>query len=129
MSMARPSLLAAALSLVWIAGCGQTPPPLAGGKPFDYWLRSAASIDWRKRVEAMAKLGNIGDADARVQPALLAGAADPDPRVRCQAILSLVKLPDPMGHSRSLLADIRQHDGNERVRHYAAKGIVTLSRP
>jgi HEAT repeat protein len=77
----------------------------------------------------MAKLGNIGDGDARVYSALLAGAADPDPRVRCQAILALVKLPDPMGRSWSLLADIQQHDGNERVRQYAAKGMATISRP
>jgi HEAT repeat protein len=116
------------LSLVWIAGCGQAPPTLAGGKPFDYWFRAAAATDVRKRAEAMHKLGNIGDADARVYPALLAGAADADPRVRCEAILALVKLPDPTGRTRSLLADIRERDGNERVRQYAAKAMAMLSK-
>jgi HEAT repeat protein len=129
MSMARLGISLAALSLLWIAGCRQAQPPLAGGKPFDYWLREAASTDARKRAEAMSKLGNIGDADVRVYPALLVGAADPDHRVRCQAILALVKLPDPTGRSRSLLADIEQHDRDKRVRQYAAKALTMLSRP
>jgi HEAT repeat protein len=128
MSVARPRLLALALALVWLGGCSQA-PPLAGGKPFDYWLRSATAANARERAEAMAKLGNIGDADIRVYPALLAGAADPDPRVRCQAIFALVKLPDPTGRSRSLLADLQDHDGNLRVRQHAAKGLAALSRP
>jgi HEAT repeat protein len=126
--MARSGLLAGAFALVWLTGCSQAPPTLAGGKPFDYWLRAAATTDVRKRAKAMAKLGNIGDADARVYPALLAGATDPDPRVRCEAILALVKLPDRMGRTRSLLANIQEHDKNERVRQYAAKGLAALSR-
>jgi HEAT repeat protein len=112
--------------LLVLAGCGERPQPLAAGKPFDYWFQAAEQKDPKVRAQAIAKLGNIGPSE-RIHSVLLAATRDQDARVRCQAILALMKLPDLAAKSLPIIRELSAHDNDARVRKYAASAIEKLS--
>jgi len=110
-----------------LAGCGEKPAPLAGGKPSDHWFEAARQPDPRVRSQAIAKLGNIGAANDRVHSVLLEATGDRDPRVRCQAILALMKHPQLAARSLPIMQKLNAHDQDAKVRRYAATAIDKLS--
>jgi vesicle coat complex subunit len=114
------------VGLLVLAGCAEKPAPLAGGKPFDHWLDAARHADPKARAQAIAKLGNIGAANERVDSVLLEATTDRDPGVRCQAILALMKLPELAARSLPVMQDLSAHDHDAQVRQYAAVAVKKL---
>jgi vesicle coat complex subunit len=110
-----------------LAGCGEKPAPLAGGKPFDHWFEAARQPEPKVRAQAIAKLGNIGAANDQVHSVLLEATGDRDPRVRCQAILALMKFPELAAKSLPIMRELNAHDQDAKVRQYAATAIDKLS--
>jgi HEAT repeat protein len=115
------------VGLLVLAGCAQEPAPLAGGKPFDYWFNAARQPDPKARAQAIAKLGNIGAGTGGIDSVLLEATSDRDPRVRCQAILALMKLPELTARSLPIMQDLSAHDQDAQVRQYAGTALKKLS--
>src|SRR6476646_4658390 len=93
-----------------LAACGEKPAPLAGGKPFEHWFEAARQPDPKVRVQAIAKLGNTGAANDRVHSVLLEATGDRYPRVRCQAILALMKFPQLAAKSLPIMRELNVND-------------------
>jgi HEAT repeat protein len=117
-----------AFVLVAVAGCGRTPPTLAGGKPVSYWLEAVQGPDSRLRKTAVFRLGNVGPGDAAVMPALLGALRDRDAAVRREAILALMKCGAEARDAVPALTDLRQRDRDAQVRAYAARALESLGR-
>ncbi len=115
------------LLLAVCGGCGQSPPPLAGGKPVHYWVEALHHPDARLRRKAVSKLGNVGPADAEAFPALVAALRDRDPAVRCEAILALLKCGPSAAEALPVLTELRQRDPNPQVRRCAARAVEKLA--
>ena len=109
-----------------LAGCGRTPPTLAGGKPVSYWLEAVQGPDARLRKTAVFKLGNVGPGDAAVVPALVGALRDRDAGVRREAILALMKCGPDARDAVPALTDLRRRDGDAQVRAYAARALQKL---
>jgi HEAT repeat protein len=109
-----------------LAGCGQAPPTLVGGKPVRYWVEAAAGNDARARHKAVVKLGNVGPADAAVLPVLLRALEDSDATVRRAAILGLVKYGAEASKAVPTLTRMREEDEDAEVRSYAARAVEKL---
>lgn len=121
-------LLFAALPLALACGCTASQPTLSGGKPVDYWVESLrSSPDAKLRKEAAFKLGNVGPTDSKALPALVSALKDRDAAVRCEAILALVKFGSAALEASAVLAELRQHDHDPRVRTYATKALEKLN--
>jgi HEAT repeat protein len=115
------------LGLLALAGCNNHQPPLAGGKPIAHWIQEAHDRNDNLRREAIAKLGNAGDADSSVLPALMAALKDKNPKVRCEAILAILKYgPDGAAAVETMVA-MQSHDPDPRVREYAGKAARKLA--
>jgi HEAT repeat protein len=112
---------------VCCAGCGKSPPTLAGGKPVRYWIEALQNPDARVRKQAAFKLGNAGPVDADALPALLGALKDREAAVRSEAILALVKFGPAAGEAVPVLTELRLRDPNAQVRRYAAKAIEKLA--
>jgi HEAT repeat protein len=121
-------LVLTACLLAALAGCGRTPPTLAGGKPVSYWLEAVRGPDARLRKTAVFKLGNVGPGEAAVVPALLGALKDRDAAVRREAILALMKCGPDARDAVPALTDLRQHDRDAQVRAYAARALEKLGR-
>jgi HEAT repeat protein len=111
---------------VCIGGCGTSSPPLAGGKPVQYWLDALRSPDAKLRKKAAFKLGNVGTADARALSALTAALGDSDASVRCEVIFALVKFGPAARDMGPMLTDMQRRDPDARVRTYAAKAAEKI---
>ena len=104
------------------SGCGQTRPALAHGKPVSAWVRTLHSTDPQARKRAVIVLGNTGDVDPEVVPALIMAARDRDAGVRREAVLALLKIGPATGEAiRALRA--AQQDRDAKVRWYAARAL------
>jgi HEAT repeat protein len=119
-------LLLAAVPAVLLTGCGQAPPTLAGGKPVSHWVGALASPDAPLRKTAVFKLGNVGPADPAVLPALLGALKDRDAAVRREAVLALMKYGPGAREAVPALSELRQQDGDARVRACAARALEKL---
>ena len=115
------------LILVVIAGCQKNEPTLAGGKPINQWLQSAKDADAKLRLEAITKLGNVGRVDPQVLPTLIAALKDRDPKVRCKAILGVVKYGPGTDAAIEPLTAAQTNDSDPKVRQYAAKALKKLA--
>ena len=80
----------------------------------------------RLRKKAVFKWGNIGSSDATVFPALIEALRDSDARVRCEAILAVLKLDAEAKQAMPPLTDVQRHDRDPKVRRYAAKAVAKL---
>jgi HEAT repeat protein len=110
-------------------GCGDSPPTLSGGQPVSRWTKRLREGDPRQRQEAVAKLGNVGPADAAVLPALLDALRDPDAGVRRASIVALMKYGPEATEALPALDDMRRRDPDPRVRQDAGRAADALRRP
>jgi HEAT repeat protein len=116
------------VGLVLLAGgCSQT-PPLAGGKPIDYWVQAMQSPDAKLRKTAVAKLGNAGAAEATGWAALSGALRDRDAGVRREAIVALMKCGPQARQTEPVLAEMARGDADPQVRAAAAKAVAKLRR-
>jgi HEAT repeat protein len=115
------------LSLVVFQGCQRNEPTLAGGKPVNHWLQTATDPDAKVRQKGIAKLGNVGSLDLQVFPTLIAALKDRDPKVRCEAILAIVKYGPGTGVAIEPLNATQTKDSDPKVREYAAKAVQKLT--
>ncbi len=124
--MTHEKLATILVGLVLLAGCGRQEAPLAGGRPISRWLDAAKASDPQVRIQAVAKLGNAGDSNPQVLPALIAALKDREPRVRCAAILAIVKVGDG---SESVMKplELAESDPDAKVREYARKALIRLA--
>ncbi len=115
-------------TLAWAAvGCSRQPAHvLSGGKPLDVQFGALKNSDAKLRREAVEKIGNIGPADERVVPALQEALADRDARVRCEAILGLIKCGAAAEPAFAALADLQTKDADRKVREYAKNALTAL---
>jgi HEAT repeat protein len=118
--------LSLVLPAVLLAGCGEAPPTLAGGKPVSHWTGRLRDGDARQRKEAAARLGNVGPADAAVLPALLGALRDPDAGVRREAVVALMKYGSGAAEALPALADLGRRDPDPRVRLAAGRAAAAL---
>src|SRR5262249_14522704 len=118
--------VAAGLLAVTAAGCGKTPPTLAGGKPVAYWVEALHGPDVKLRKKAAFKLGNVGPADSAVLPALIGALRDPDATVRYEAVLALVKFGPAAREAVPVLAELERHDRDRAVRSVAAAALAKI---
>ena len=109
-----------------LSGCGKSHVVLSGGKPPSYWVASVTSPDAKLRRTAVVKLGNVGDADPAVVPALVGALHDTDPRVRGDAVLALLKAGPAAKQGLCDLEDLARRDRDANVRGYAARAIEKL---
>jgi HEAT repeat protein len=119
-------LLIGLFLVVLLSGCGKGQPPVAGGKPVSYWAAALHDPDPRQRKKAVFKLGNVGPMDATVFPALRAALRDRDASVRCEAILAILKFGPDAKEAIPDLTGVQQHDGDGKVRSYAAKALEKI---
>src|SRR5205807_393904 len=97
-----------------------------GGKPVEHWVNALNDPDPRLRKTAAMKLGNIGQADPAVLPALEAALQDRDSSVRAEVILGLVKFRADAKSAIPKLTELRLRDPDAKVRDYAAKAIEKI---
>jgi HEAT repeat protein len=120
-------LVLAGLLLVICGGCGPKPPTLAGGKPVQHWVETLEhSTDVKQRKEAAFKLGNVGTAEPAAFPALVAALKDSDAKVRCEAILALLKFGAEAQDAVPVLTELRELDADSKVRTYAERALEKL---
>jgi hypothetical protein len=123
----RVMFMVSTVALPMLSGCRKTEPPLAGGKPVNYWIESLQDPDASKRKSAAFKLGNVGTTDPGVLPALLDALRDTDAGVRCEVILALVKCAPEAKEAVPDLVERQKNDRDAKVRDYAAKALDKLA--
>jgi vesicle coat complex subunit len=128
MKIQATTLLLTALVATASTGCGKSQPTLAGGKPIRYWVEAINDSNPMTRKEAALHLGNVGPTDDAALPALLGAMRDPDPRVRCEVILAVVKFGPDAKQAVDDLTDLKLHDGDAKVRDHASKALAKLAR-
>jgi hypothetical protein len=111
---------------VALCGCGNNQPTLAGGKTVAFWVEELKQPDAARRKHAVQKLGNVGEGDAAVVPALLGALKDRDAVVRREAILALLKCGPAATQAVPALTVLRDHDHDATVRTYASKALDAL---
>lgn len=128
--MRLPTLTTALLVSALAAGCGGPPrgPLLAGGREVKSWVADLQSSKARVRRQAVHKLGNVGDADPAVAPALAGALRDADGLVRHDAVLAVVKLKAPGDETVATLRVMAEKDKDVRARDPAGKALVKLGR-
>jgi HEAT repeat protein len=110
------------------AGCGQTGPTLAGGKPVGHWVEALRSSDAKMRKTAVLKLGNLGSADPAALPAVTGALKDPDAAVRREAALALLRNAPAAAEAVPALTAAKT-DRDPQVREYAAKALERIQGP
>jgi HEAT repeat protein len=114
------------LILLAVFGCGRSPATLAGGKPVAHWVEALHDRDVKLRKKAAFKLGNVGPADPAALPALVGALDDPDPAVRSEVILALIKFGSAARDTLPRLTEMQRRDRNALVRQYAARAAERL---
>jgi HEAT repeat protein len=104
---------------VLATGCGQPAQPIsAGGKPVSFWVEALKDPDAKLRKKAVAKLGNVGQADPAALPAVLDALKDPDARVRTEAVQAVLKFGSGAKKAVPALTELQQ-DPDPQVRSSA----------
>jgi HEAT repeat protein len=104
-----------------LTACGKSPPPQAGGRPISHWLEAMHDPDAHVRTEAALKLGNVGNADARALPALIAALDDPQATVRRAAVQGLVKFGPAARDAVPKLNQMRESDADPNLREFVGQ--------
>jgi HEAT repeat protein len=107
-------------------GCGRATPTLAGGKPVSHWVEALQSPDSATRKYAVAKLGNVGPADAAAFPALLGALKDRDAAVRREAVLAVMKAGPQAEDAVPVLTELQQKDKDAKVRVDAGRALAAI---
>jgi len=108
-------------------GCGPSQPPLAGGKPLEHWLEKIHDKEAPERVEAVKKLGNIGNKSPRALPAVFEALSDPAPAVRKEAVYAVVRNWPASRSALSTLAEIKEKDEDTDIRTIASEAYENLT--
>lgn len=125
--MFRFLILASSTILLATIGCSKpSRPTMAGGKSVDAWVEALQSPVPAERKKAAAELGNVGDTNPAVVPALRKALPDTDPSVRLQVIMAIVKCRKQGLECVPALAEMKQNDPDPRVREYARQAVETL---
>src|SRR5437660_8597859 len=93
-----------------LAGCHKEQPLLAGGKSVAHWIERSRDPSDKVRKEAVAKLGNVGNADPAVLPALIAALKDQNSGVRRVAIVGILKYGPEASDARDQLTVVQTND-------------------
>jgi HEAT repeat protein len=109
-----------ALVVIALAGCGQTHPTLAGGKPVSFWIDSLQNSDARLRQKAVDKLGNVGNSDPQAFPAVIGALRDADPAVRQAAVRAVPKFGAHAREAVAALKELESSDADPEIRSEAA---------
>lgn len=123
--MTKYYLLALLLAVLG-GGCAKPEPSLTGGKPVEHWVQALDQPDPRLRGKAVLKLGNVGASDEAAIKAVIKALHDTDPRVRCAAVMAILKFGPQAAEARSALETLRQQDTDSNVREYAAQVLQKL---
>lgn len=113
--------------LIVLAGCNRA-PTLSGGKPVSHWVEALKDDDPAVRKKAAAKLGNAGNIDPAIVPALVTALHDPDPAVRTEVVLSLVKVGPEAHAAVPALTEMQASDADPQVRAHAARALERLQK-
>lgn len=127
--MKRPLMVGLMVLAGGVAGCGESRPTLAGGKPVAHWVEALHDPDARVRKKAAFKLGNVGTADPTALPALVAALGDRDAAVRGETILALMKFGPVAREALPPLTELQRRDPDARVRQYATRAVERLATP
>ncbi len=119
-------VVVAMLVIFSLAGCHKEQPLVAGGKSVGHWIERSHDLNEKVRKEAVAKLGNVGNADPAVLPALIAALKDQNPAVRHAAIVGIVKYGPEASGARESLGIVQSNDPDPEVRDFAAKAVQKL---
>src|SRR5579871_5746804 len=80
------------LFAIGTSGCSNQPDiTLAGGKPMSHWIEALRDKDPKARKAAATHIGNAAPSDSAAISALIEALKDPDPIVRCEVLLALMK--------------------------------------
>lgn len=128
MNLSARILLAPLILTISTLGCGnREPAPItAGGRDVGSWVADLKNRDPRVRRQAVLKLGNIGDADPAVAPALAEALADPSPLVAREAVFAAVKLKTPTPAILDQLARMGARD--PKLRELADRALAKLKK-
>ena len=126
----RGPIIALLLASTLAAGCGreERAPFQAGGRQVKDWVADLRSPKATVRRQAVHKLGNVGDADPAAAEALALALRDPDPLVRHDAVLGVLKLEKPGGPITGTLNAMAQGDQDAGVRDVALKALAKIER-
>jgi HEAT repeat protein len=122
----RSIVIGVGFGALCVCGCGESTPPLAGGKPVSHWIEALRDPDPKVRKTAVTKLGNVGPADPAAVPALIGALKDPDATVRTEAVLAVVKSDAALNAAIAALSEMQQKDRDARVRAIAGKALDKL---
>ncbi len=78
------------------------------------------------REQAVIKLGNVGNTDAAVFPALTNALGDSEPAVRRAAILAPMKFGPGAEEATPRLKELHRKDPDVRVREFAGRAVENL---
>jgi HEAT repeat protein len=123
----RPEVIAVVIVVLLGGGCGGAKPTLIAGKPVDYWLKRLQDPDAKERKNAVFKLEAVGTSDPDILPALIGMLKDPDPTVRCEAIVAVAKWGSEASGAVGTLTEMERDDPIEEVRDYAAKALKKIN--
>jgi HEAT repeat protein len=118
--------LIASVYIAVCTGCNKEQSVLAGGRPVEHWVQAARDTSDCVREQAITKLANVGDTYSAVLPVLKTALNDTSPKVRCQAILAIVKYGPGNENAIEPLDNLRARDPDQRVRKLAAKALEKL---
>ena len=125
--MNHVKLLVVSGMVVGLCGCAaKATPTLAGGKPVSHWVENLKNPDPKIRKDAVEKLGNVGGADPAAFPAVCGALSDADPKVRCEAILAVVKFDKTAREIIPRLEVMHRSDVSSQVRDYAGRALKRL---
>ena len=124
--MHRATILVAAL-LFGGSGCGTSPAPISRGKSVEHWLEASTDADPKVRVEAIKKLGNIGNKAPAALPTVFEALADPSPAVRKEAIYAIVRNRQASSKAIHRFEDMKENDEDSEIREIAAEAHRNLT--
>src|SRR5260221_12433775 len=114
-------VVVAMLVIFSLAGCHKEQPLVAGGKSVGHWIERSHDLNEKVRKEAVAKLGNVGNADPGGLPALIAALKDQNPAGRHPAIVGIVKNGPEASGARGSLGIVQSNNPDPEIRDFAAK--------
>jgi HEAT repeat protein len=129
--MRRPTRSPVALLIALLsAGCWGEPraPFQAGGREVKAWVEDLKSPKTQVRRVAVMKLGNVGEADPAAAAALMGALRDPDPLVRHDAVLAVVKLKEPGAEIVAALEAMARGDKDARAQDAATKALAKINK-
>ena len=109
------------------AGCGRSQPLISGGKTPDDWINVLHDESVGARVEAVRKLGNIGDRHPNALPAVFDVLTDDSPAVRKEVIFAIVRTWPASRDALPLLEQVKENDDDSAIRKLAAEAYLNLT--